>query len=91
MSWWIWLVAAVLVFFAITAGKILRTTEVHGQETSGETTSPFGFRHSIFSFIFYPIGFFTFVFTVLTLTPLIFVFHPKRVHWAIRFYGRLML
>ena len=91
MSWWIWLVAAVLVFFAITAGKILRTTEVHGQETSGETTSPFDFRHSIFSFIFYPIGFFTFVFTVLTLTPLIFVFHPKRVHWAIRFYGRLML
>ena len=91
MSWWIWIVAAVLMLFAIAAGKILRTTEFHDEKTEYETVAPLDFRHTILSFIFYPIGFFTFVFTVLTLTPLIFVFHPKRVHWMLRFYGRLML
>jgi len=91
MSWWIWIVAAVLMLFAIAAGKILRTTEFHDEKTEYETVAPLDFRHTILSFIFYPIGFFTFVFTVLTLTPLIFIFHPKRVHWMLRFYGRLML
>ena len=91
MSWWIWIVAAVLMLFAIAAGKILRTTEFHDEKTKYETVAPLDFRHTILSFIFYPIGFFTFVFTVLTLTPLIFVFHPKRVHCMLRFYGRLML
>ena len=91
MNWWIWIVAAVLMLFAIAAGKILRTTEFHDEKTEYETVAPLDFRHTILSFIFYPIGFFTFVFTVLTLTPLIFVFHPKRVHWMLRFYGRLML
>ena len=91
MSWWIWIVAAVLVLFAIAAGKILRTTEFHDEKTEYETVAPLDFRHTILSFIFYPIGFFTFVFTVLTLTPLVFLFHPKRVHRTLRFYGRLML
>ena len=91
MSWWIWIVVAVLVLFAIAAGKILSTTESHDEKTEFKTVAPLDFRHTIFSFIFYPIGFFTFVFTVLTLTPVIFLFHPKRVHWVLRFYGRLML
>ena len=64
MSWWIWIVVAVLVLFAIAAGKILSTTESHDEKTEFETVAPLDFRHTIFSYIFYPIGFFTFVFTV---------------------------
>ncbi len=91
MTVWTWLALILLALFAVAAVKILRTTEYHGEQTPREVAAPLGFRHTILSFIFYPIGFVTFVFTVLTLTPLVFIFHPRRVHWAIRFYGRLML
>lgn len=91
MNWWLWIGVGVLALFAIAAGRILRTTEHHQDESPREAASPLGFRHTLLSLIFYPIGFVTFVFTVLTLTPLIFVIHPKYVHRAIRFYGRLML
>ena len=91
MTMWGWLVLVLLILFAAAAGKILRTTEFHGEHVSRKAVAPLGFIHTIFSLIFYPIGFVTFVFTVLTLTPIVFIFHPRNVHWVIRFYGRLML
>ncbi|MEE2876555.1 MAG: lysophospholipid acyltransferase family protein [Candidatus Neomarinimicrobiota bacterium] len=91
MTPWIWLFLILLVLFAAAAVKILRTTEFHGEGIPRTAAAPLDYRHTILSIIFYPIGFVTFVFTVLTLTPLVFIFHPKHVHSAIRFYGRLML
>lgn len=91
MNFWSWIILILLGSFAAAAIKILRTTEFHGEGTSQGLVAPLDFRHTILSIIFYPIGFVTFVFTVLTLTPLVFIFHPKQVHGAIRFYGRLML
>ena len=91
MNFFIWLILLLIVFFALAAFKILSTTEFHGVDTPKNAKNTLDIRHTISSIIFYPIGFTTFIFTILTLTPLVFILHPKRVGWAIRFYGRLML
>ena len=91
MNIFIWGVVILVFFFGIVGFKILNTTEFHSEKTPIHVKIPLDFRHTIFSILFYPIGLTTFIFTVLTLTPLVFIFHPKRVGWAIRFYGRLML
>ena len=79
----------ICIFFAL-AIKIFTASEKKDNKIKYDN-SDLSIVNNIFSIILYPIWFLIFIFTCITLLPIVILSNPKYIAPIVRFYGRLLL